>query len=474
MPDPAATAGHAIVLAAGKGTRMKSDLAKVLHRAAGRTLLAWVLEAIAASEPQRTLVVVGHQAEEVAAGLPAGVDAVAQEPQNGTGHAAQIALDHLGQIAPDATVLVAYGDMPLVGGETYAALAARPAEVEVRMATVDPGPEGFGRMIRDASGSVRGIVEERDCSPDQLLLTERNPGLYAFRAGALADALAKVGTDNSQGEMYLTDVIGLIVDGGGRIETFTVPAEDVVGVNSHDQLAQVEAALRRRINTDHMRNGVWMLDPDRTYIDATVQIEAGARIYPGTHLEGATTVGPGATVGPDCYLVDSSVGGEARVTYSVLRAAMVGEGASVGPYASLRPGTVLAARSKAGTFVETKNTTLGEGAKVPHLSYMGDAVIGRQANVGAGSITCNYDGYEKHETVIGERAFIGSDTMLVAPVTIGDGAVTGAGSVITSNVEPGALAIERSPQKDVPGYAERRAARAKKRDDATRDAQKGS
>ena len=460
-----------VVLAAGKGTRMNSDLAKVLHRAAGRSLVEWVTTALADQRPNRIVVVVGHQADEVAAGLQDGVEAVVQEPQNGTGHAVAVALDHIGDLDPEATVLVAYGDMPLVTSDTYATLASRPRDVAVLMATVDPGPAGFGRIVRDSAGSVTGIVEERDCTPDELTITERNPGLYGFRAASLVEALDKVGTENSQGEMYLTDVIGLVVDAGGRVDTIGVEAPEVIGVNSHDHLAEVEAVLRRRINLDLMRQGVWMLDPDRTYVDATVEVAPGARIYPGSHLEGSTSVGPGAVVGPDTMVVDSAIGAEAKVTYSVVREAEVGESASVGPYASLRPGTVLAPRSKAGTFVETKNSRIGEGAKVPHLAYMGDAVVGRGANVGAGTITCNYDGYEKHRTVIGEGAFIGSDTMLVAPVTVGDGAVTAAGSVISADVAPGALAVERSPQKEVPGYAERRAARWKQRSGGDRETQ---
>lgn len=246
------------------------------------------------------------------------------------------------------------------------------------------------------------------------------------------------------------------------------PAE-VLGVNSHADLAVVEADLRARINQALMRDGVWMLDPDRTYVEATVSVAAGARLYPGTHLEGSTTVAEGATVGPDTYVVDSVIGANATVSYSVLRGAEVGDSVTVGPYASLRPGTVLRAGSKAGTFVEMKNTEVGEKAKVPHLSYMGDAVIGPRANIGAGSITCNYDGYEKHRTVIGEGAFVGSDTMLVAPVELGDGAVTGAGSVVTSDVPPGALAVERSEQRIISGYAEKRAARQR-----AKDAEEGS
>lgn len=455
---------HVVVLAAGKGTRMKSDLAKVLYRAAGRTLLDWVLKAIGPVNPARTVVVVGHQSDAVVGSLPSGCESVLQEPQNGTGHAVQVALDQLGDLDPGDTVLIAYGDMPLVGVPLYRALAERPPGTAVRLATVDPGPAGFGRIVRDGDRGVSAIVEERDCTPQQAAITERNVGIYAFAAGDLADAIAHLDTDNAQGELYLTDVIGSLAAAGKTIETVVADEVEVTGVNSHADLADVQAVLRRRINRQLMAEGVWMLDPDRTYVDASVTVRGGAMLYPGVHLEGSSVVEEGASVGPDTRVVDSTIGPEAVVSYSVVRESEIGPGASVGPFASLRPGSVLRAGAKAGTFVETKKTEIGEGAKVPHLSYMGDAVIGAGANVGAGSITCNYDGYEKHETVIGEGAFIGSDTMLVAPVIVGEGAVTGAGSVITTDVEPGALAVERSPQKDVPGYAERRAARQRAKD----------
>ena len=460
---------HAVVLAAGKGTRMRSEEPKVLHRAAGRTLLSWVLQAVEAADPDRTMVVVGHRADQVEASLPDHHETVVQEPQNGTGHAVQVALRALGEIDPDDTIVVAYGDMPLVTAETYRALAARHSDTAAVITTVDPGPAGFGRIVRDTDGRVVAIVEERDCDADQLAITERNVGIYAFAAGRLAEAVAGLSDDNSQGELYLTDVIADLVRAGEQVEVRAMDPAEVLGVNSHADLAVVEADLRARINQALMRDGVWMLDPDRTYVEATVSVAAGARLYPGTHLEGSTTVAEGATVGPDTYVVDSVIGANATVSYSVLRGAEVGDSVTVGPYASLRPGTVLRAGSKAGTFVEMKNTEVGEKAKVPHLSYMGDAVIGPRANIGAGSITCNYDGYEKHRTVIGEGAFVGSDTMLVAPVELGDGAVTGAGSVVTSDVPPGALAVERSEQRIISGYAEKRAARQR-----AKDAEEGS
>jgi bifunctional UDP-N-acetylglucosamine pyrophosphorylase / glucosamine-1-phosphate N-acetyltransferase len=458
------SAVHAIVLAAGKGTRMKSEEAKVLHQAAGRSLLDWVLEAVRPVAPDRTVVVVGHQAETVAGFLPAGVESVLQQPQNGTGHAVQVAMDHLGEVDPDDTILVAYGDMPLVSSDLYRDLAGRPEETSALLVTVDPGPPGFGRIIRADDGAVTRIVEEKDCDADQEPITERNAGLYAFAAGALAEAVAGLRTDNVQGELYLTDVIEFLVSHGMKVDTRPADVIEVTGVNSHADLARVQSLLRARINERLMQAGVWMLDPERTYVDAMVTVEAGAMLYPGTHLEGETVIRSGATVGPDSRIVDSEIGDDATVSYSVVRSSRIGAAANVGPYASLRPGTVLGPGAKAGTFVEAKNTTIEEGAKVPHLSYMGDAVVGRKANVGAGSITCNYDGYEKHHTVIGEGAFIGSDTMLVAPVTVGEGAVTGAGSVITNDVAPGALAVERSPQKEVPGYAEKRAARQRAKD----------
>lgn len=455
---------HAIVLAAGKGTRMNVELAKVLHRAAGRTLLGWVLSEIGAVPTERLVVVVGHQADDVVATLPSSVEHVLQEPQNGTGHAVSVAMSHLGELPSDDVVVVGYGDMPLVPAQIYLELVAMVDRVGAAVVTVDPGPAGFGRVVRDAEGGVVAIVEERDCDPAQLSLSERNAGLYAFRAGQLAEALTRLQPDNDQGEIYLTDVIDLLARDG--VEVAAVPAmpDDVIGVNAHDELALVEAALRSRLNGSLMRSGVWMLDPERTYVDADVDVAPGARLYPGTHLEGTTRVEPGAQVGPDSFVVDSVIGGGARVWYSVVRESTIGRDATVGPFASLRPGSVLGRGAKVGTFVETKQASIGEDAKVPHLSYVGDAVIGDRANIGAGSITCNYDGFEKHQTVVGADAFVGSDTMLVAPVTVGEGAVTGAGSVITTDVEPGALAVERSPQRDVPGYSERRAARRRSRD----------
>ena len=262
-------------------------------------------------------------------------------------------------------------------------------------------------------------------------------------------------------------MIGILVERGERLQPVEATPEEVIGINSQDQLTEARRLLQAHTNQRLMESGVSMIDPDRTYVDDTVTVAPGARIYPGVHLEGNTSVAAGAQVGPDVFAVDSSIGAGSTVWYAVLRKAVVGEGCEVGPYASLRPGTVLEKGSKVGTFVETKNTTLGEGAKAPHLAYLGDATVGARSNIGAGSITCNYDGYEKYQTVIGDDVFIGSDTMMVAPLTIGDNAVTGAGSVITEDVEAGALAIERSEQRDFPGYSQRRAERqsAKKTED---------
>jgi bifunctional UDP-N-acetylglucosamine pyrophosphorylase/glucosamine-1-phosphate N-acetyltransferase len=459
---------HVIVLAAGQGKRMMSDLPKVAHMAAGRTLIGWVLESVRPLRPASTVVVLGHGADAVASHLPPEVTIAIQEEQLGTGHATRVGLDALGDVGPDDTIMVLYGDMPLLGAALLARLAERPDEVAARMVTsVFDDPTGYGRVIRDASGHVVEVIEERDCDDTQRAIAEINAGAYAFRAKDLIDALGGVSNENAQGEYYLTDAIGILVDSGQRLQPVEATSQEVIGINSQDQLSEARALLQARTNQRLMESGVWMLDPERTYVDDTVTIEPGARIYPGVHLEGDTRVGAGAQVGPDVFALDSTIGAGSTVWYAVLRGATVGADCEVGPYASLRPGTVLEKGAKVGTFVETKNTTLGEGAKAPHLTYLGDATVGARSNIGAGSITCNYDGYQKHETVIGEDVFIGSDTMLVAPLTIGDGAVTGAGSAITDDVEEGALAIERSEQKVIPGYSQRRAERqaAKKAED---------
>nr|PZN36560.1 MAG: UDP-N-acetylglucosamine diphosphorylase/glucosamine-1-phosphate N-acetyltransferase [Actinomycetota bacterium] len=439
---------------------MRSRLPKVAHEVAGRPLVNWVIDAATTLQPESLVVVVGHGAEEVGAILPPGTRTALQAEQHGTGHATKVALAELGDLDPDDVVVILYGDTPLITSDLVRSLAAFEEGEALRMVTAEvDDPSGYGRVVRDPHGSVIAVVEDRDADEAQKAIREINAGFYSVRAGLLAESLGQISPHNDQGEYYLTDVVGILAAAGHRLTAVRAAPEEVAGINSQDQLAEAQAAKRREINQRLMESGVWMLDPDRVYIDATVTVEPGARIYPDTYLRGDTRVAAGAEVGPDVWAEDSTIGANSRVWYAVLRSSVVGEECQVGPFASLRPGTVMERGSKIGTFVETKNTTLGEGAKAPHLSYLGDATVGSRANIGAGTITCNYDGISKYPTVIGEGAFIGSDTMLVAPVTIGDGAITGAGSVITRDVSPGALAVERSDQVEIPGYAERRRSR---------------
>jgi bifunctional UDP-N-acetylglucosamine pyrophosphorylase/glucosamine-1-phosphate N-acetyltransferase len=449
-----------IILAAGEGKRMKSDLPKVAHLAAGRPLVAHVIDTAEHLDPVSITVVVGHGADHVRDLLPEGIGHGLQAEQLGTGHATQIGLEALGPIDPDDVVLILYGDTPLLTPELLTRLTDLDDMESARLVSAHmDDPSGYGRVIRDREGAVTGIVEDRDCTPEQLIIDEINAGIYAVRAGRLVDALKAVTNENAQGEYYLTDVVGILVSEGDRLSAVEASPQEVMGINSHDQLAEARLELHRRINRELMESGVMIFDPDRTYIDESVSVAPGAQIYPGTHLEGSTTVGEGTRVGPEVFAVDSKIGSNATVWYAVLREAVIGDDCEVGPYASLRPGTVLEKGSKIGTFVETKNTTMGEGAKANHLAYLGDAEVGARTNIGAGVVTVNYDGVDKSKTEIGEDAFIGSDTMLVAPVTIGDRASTGAGSVITKNVSDDALAIERSDQREIPGYAQRREAR---------------
>ena len=460
----------AIVLAAGKGTRFRSDLAKVLHPAAGRTMLRWVLEALRPLELDRVVVVVGHQAAEVAAeaeasGL-AGLVTVTQPEQLGTGHAVRCAAED-GALEGIDEVLVLPGDVPLLEPEPLAALLADAGQRAATILAFEPtDPGGYGRLVRDEAGMVTRIVEHRDATDAERAITEANSGIYAFDRTALEDGLTRLAADNEQGEEYLTDVIAPLVPRG--VGALTAPAEVVSGVNDRAQLADAGAVLRRRILTRLMREGVSVIDPDATYVDAEVAVGVDAVLRPGTHLEGTTVIGAGADIGPGTRLVDSAVGEGATVAQSVVVGAEIGDGATVGPFSYVRPGTRLAARGKIGAFVETKNAEIGEGAKVPHLSYVGDAEIGAGANIGAATVTVNYDGFAKHRTIIGPGARIGSDTMLVAPVTVGAEGYTGAGSVITTDVPDGALAVARSEQRNIEGYAERKRAKHERsqRDDS--------
>lgn len=455
-----------VVLAAGEGTRMRSSVPKVLHRIAGRALVEHAVRAAAGLTPEHLVAVVGHaraavceHLAAVSAGLGRPIVTAVQEQQRGTGHAVARALAEL-PADLSGTVLVSYGDVPLLESATLAELLAehdaRDNAVTVLTAVVDD-PTGYGRVLRDADGTVTGIVEQSDATPEQRQITEINSGVYAFDAGVLADALGRLSADNAQGELYLTDVLGIARGDGRRVGALTCPDTwQVEGVNDRVQLSNLAAECNRRLVRRWMRAGVTMIDPATTWLDMDVRLARDVVLEPGVQLRGATTVGEGAVIGPDTTLVDVTIGEGATVTRTHGTDAWIGPGASVGPFAYLRPGTRLGEDGKIGTFVEVKNSAIGAGTKVPHLSYVGDATIGEHSNIGAASVFVNYDGVAKHRTVIGSHVRMGSDNMYVAPVTVGDGAYSGAGTVIRRDVPPGALAVSGGPQRNIEGWVERR------------------
>jgi bifunctional UDP-N-acetylglucosamine pyrophosphorylase/glucosamine-1-phosphate N-acetyltransferase len=451
-----------VVLAAGKGTRMRSELPKVLHPIGGRTLLGHVLAAAEPLAAERTLVVVGHGADRVArhlAEVAPGAKPVTQAEQRGTGHAVRVALEAVPDLGT-GTVVVLNGDVPLLSTETLARFVADHV-AGGRAATVlsgdVPDPRGLGRIIRDSAGAVTGIVEERDCDDEQRRVTEFNAGIYAFDGALLGDALSKISTDNAQGEEYLTDVIGILVGDGRPVGAFIAPdVTETLGCNDRLELATLGRLLNDRVLAGLMRSGVTVVDPATTWVDVTAEVEPDATLLPGVQLHGATRVAAGATVGPDSTLTDTVVEPGATVIRTHALGARVGEGATVGPFAYLRPATDLGPGGKIGTFVETKNATIGAGSKVPHLSYVGDATIGEKSNIGAASVFVNYDGVDKHHTTIGSHCRTGSDNMFVAPVTVGDGAYTGAGTVVRRDVPPGALAVSGGQQRNLAGWVESR------------------
>jgi bifunctional UDP-N-acetylglucosamine pyrophosphorylase / glucosamine-1-phosphate N-acetyltransferase len=455
-----------VVLAAGEGTRMKSAVPKVLHELGGRSMIGHAVAAAAALQPEHLTVVVGHGRAEVtehlAAIAPDAATAV-QDQQHGTGHAVSCALEALPELK--GVVVVTYADVPLLAAETLRELIELHAVdgngVTVLTATLDD-PKQYGRIVRDADGGVMGIVEFKDATDDVLRINEINSGIYAFDADVLADGLARLTTDNSQGELYLTDVLAIARSNGRRVGAYrTDDVWQTEGVNDRVQLAGMGRELNRRVLERWMRDGVTVVDPATTWVDVTVELDRDVVLRPGVQLHGATRVSAGAEIGPDTTLTDCRVGERATVIRTHATEADIGPGAAVGPYTYLRPGAKLAARAKAGAHVEIKASTLAEGAKVPHLSYIGDADIGAGANIGAGTIVANYDGVAKHHTTIGEHAFVGSDAVLVAPVTVADGAYVAAGSTVTDDVGPGEIAVARGKQRNVAGWVERRRAGTK-------------
>ncbi|MFL6063553.1 MAG: bifunctional UDP-N-acetylglucosamine diphosphorylase/glucosamine-1-phosphate N-acetyltransferase GlmU [Friedmanniella sp.] len=463
---PDAHVAAVVVLAAGEGKRMRSARSKVLHEVGGHSLLSYAVTAATTLQPEHVVVVVGHRRDQVEAHLAEiapHVTTVVQEEQRGTGHAVQVALAELPQL--QGQVVVTYADVPLLTGDTLVDLVHEHREQgsAVTVLTAQVGdPTGYGRVLRDSSGHVHAIVEHRDADAAQRSITEINSGIYVFEPATLEAGLAELRPDNDQGELYLTDVLGSARRAGGVVSAYLIDdVWQVEGVNDRVQLARLNAELNRRILERWMLAGVTVIDPGSTWVHSSVDLGTDVTLLPGTSLEGATSVGPGAVVGPDTTLVDVEVGEGATVTRTHGSLALIGPGASVGPYAYLRPGTKLGAGGKIGTFVETKNAQLGAGAKAPHLSYVGDAVVGDGANIGAGVIFANYDGVHKATTTVGAFSFVGSNSVLTAPVVIADGAYVAAGSTITSDVQIGELAVSRGRQRNVTGWVARKRAGTK-------------
>ncbi len=452
MPAPTV-----VILAAGEGTRMRSTLPKVLHPICGRPMIHWPLRAAQEAGAER-VVVVDNPKRRLAEHLPAGVEVAIQEEPRGTGDAVVAAAD---RIDPGAPVLVINGDMPLITGDAIAAMvevhAASGAAATIATMELDD-PSGYGRVVRTADGNVERVVETKapgDATEQELAIREVNAGLYLFDGGALLAALAELDADNAQGELYLPGVLPILRDRG--VGAYVLPDADLaLGVNDRVDLAHVTALAQARIHAAHQRAGVTIVDPRSTLIDAGVTIGQDTTIEPSTFLRGATAIGRGCSIGPLTTVLDCALGDGVTVRQSHLEGAAAEAGVTIGPFAYLRPGAMLRERAKAGTFVEIKNSDVGAGSKVPHLSYVGDTDIGEGSNVGAGTITANYDGRRKHRTTIGSRVRISVDTALVAPVTVGDDAYTAAGSVITEDVPPGALGIARQRQTNIEGYADRK------------------
>jgi bifunctional UDP-N-acetylglucosamine pyrophosphorylase / glucosamine-1-phosphate N-acetyltransferase len=461
-----------LVMAAGEGTRMHSSLPKVLHPVCGRPMIAWPILAAREAGAGRVVVIVSPQ-RDLSAALPPDTETLIQPQPDGTGGAIRAAIE---VVRDSGTVVVLSGDHPVISAASIRGLldahGADGAAATVMTTELDE-PGSYGRIVRSSDGGLERIVEAKepgDATEAELQIKEINAGTYVFEGAALAAALEKISNDNAQGEYYLGDVLPLIRAGGGTVAAHLVDDDAVtLGVNSRLDLAAATAEARRRILEDHMLSGVTVTDPTATWIDADVRIAADATIEPGSSLRGRTEVGSGTVVGPNTTLIDSKLGEGVSVPHSYLVDCEVLDDCSVGPFAYIRPQTVLSDGAKAGAFTEIKNARVGEGAKVPHLSYVGDAEVGAGSNLGAGTITANYDGFRKHRTVIGDHCRIGVDTMFVAPVSIGDGAYTGAGTVIREDVPPGALAIpESGRQRHIEGYAERRAKQAEE------DQEKGS
>ncbi len=457
-----------IVLAAGQGTRMKSTKPKVLHELAGKPLIWHAMSSAAALHPATLVAVIGHGREDVGEFLSSADDlpkitTAVQEEQKGTGHACACALAVTGPLS--GTVLVTYGDVPLLQPSTLQRLADTHAisgnAVTVLTASVTD-PTGYGRIIRDDAGDLLGIVEQKDADDTQRAITEINSGVYAFDGAVLADGLSRLSDANAAGERYLTDVVGIAQADGRKVGS--VHADDPVeteGVNDRVQLAEMARVLNGRLVRRAQLAGVTVHDPATTWIHADVTIGRDTEIHPGTHLRAGTTVGDGCSIGPDTTLTACTVDDGATVVRSHAEQATIGAEANVGPFSYLRPGAVLEDRAKAGAFVEIKKSTVGPGSKVPHLSYIGDTTIGAGVNIGAGTITANYDGDHKYPTVIGDQVFVGSDSTLVAPVTLGDGAYVAAGSTITNDLGPGDLGVARGRQHAAPGWVLRKRAGTK-------------
>lgn len=465
-----------IVLAAGEGTRMKSAIPKVLHSVAGRTLLGHVLHAVNELNPKEIRIVVGSGRAEVEAHIAMiapKAKTIFQEKRGGTGHATQLAL---AEKSPSGTVLVLAGDTPMLSGGSLAQFIAIHTEggFGASVLTAEhPEPTGYGRIIRDDEGEICCIVEEHDATDEQRLVYEINSGVYAFDGTLLSKAIGKLKDSNAQGELYLTEIIEIMRSQGVSIAAAIVDDYvEILGVNDRVQLAESAAYLRERINEDFMQAGVTIVDPATTWIDATVKIATDVVIFPGSAISGSTTIATGAVIGPRTTLIDCEVKAGAKVLESLCISSVIGEGASVGPFTFLRNGTNLGTNARAGAFVEMKNATVGTGSKIPHLSYVGDATIGEGTNIGAATIFVNYDGVDKHHTEIGDHVRIGSDSILVAPISVGDGAYTAAGSVITESVPAGAIGVGRAKQRNVLGWVMRKRSGTKSAEAAAKSEKK--